>query len=38
MKHSETSEILQFLNTIHDDLLKTIYMIYHKLHTEYHEP
>jgi hypothetical protein len=39
MKHSETSsEILRFLNTIYDNLLKTLYMIYHKLHIGYHEP
>jgi hypothetical protein len=39
MKHSETSsEILRFLNTIHDNLLKTLYMIYHKLYIGYHKP
>jgi hypothetical protein len=31
-------EMLRFLNTIHDDLLKTFYMIYHKFHIRYHEP
>jgi hypothetical protein len=30
--------MLRFLNTIHDDLLKTLYMIYHKFLTGYHEP
>jgi hypothetical protein len=31
--HSESSsEILRFLNTIYDNLLKTFYMIYYKLH------
>jgi hypothetical protein len=36
---SETSsEILRFLNTIHENLLKTLYMMYHKLHIGYHEP
>jgi hypothetical protein len=34
---SETSsEILRFLNNIYDNLLKTLYMIYHKLHIGYH--
>jgi hypothetical protein len=30
--------MLRFLNTIHDNLLNTLYMIYHKIHIGYHEP
>jgi hypothetical protein len=37
-QHSETSsKILRFLNTIHDDFLKTLYMIYRKLRIGYNE-
>jgi hypothetical protein len=38
-KDSETfSEVLRFLNNIYDNLLKTLYMIYHKIQIGYLEP